>query len=639
MEIIATAMHDDGLFIALGRSLANGHWLGPYSQMTLAKGPGYPFFLALNSWSGLPVSVAHAIFHCAAASLFGWAIARVSGSKGLGWVVFCLTLWHPLFFTRRVVREAIYTGQILLVFGGALYSLFATTTEPRRLIGAATTGLLLGWCWLTREEGSLLVPGLAMLAGLAYLPATRSLQARRVTAILAVIAIGFFAVHAYFEFRNFIKYGAFTGVEFKERNFAGALNALQSVRADKQISYVPVSRATRERIYEVSPAFASLKDYLDPPRGSPWQQGCEFWRWTCGEISGGWFMWALRDAAASKGHYQSPVDAAAFFGRIKAEITSACKSEKLICEQSLVPYMPRVTEEQWSRFPGRLAEAIRIASVWRSIVDEAFPSTGNRAELTRDLTFLNFPLHTGSRNEMPRYELTGWYFSGKADWPTLEVRNREGALMRSFIDRRESPDLVEYFNTPLASRQRFVIEAWCESGCTVTLTSAMGIKHELGLDQLRRGTQHFEWNGERLQIDSADNANRTFDPLDLRIRVSRAIRLGIYRLYSAVIPFLLLLGVVALGVGSLWIRRTARNSGSRLLIGIAASLWVVVATRILALVLIDVSAFPAVDVLYLGPATYIAPIAAVLSLWAMIVAIRSPRAITNSAARDASVPD
>ena len=44
-------LHDDGLFIRLGRSLAEGRWLGGFNQFTLMKGPGFRLFLLLPTGS------------------------------------------------------------------------------------------------------------------------------------------------------------------------------------------------------------------------------------------------------------------------------------------------------------------------------------------------------------------------------------------------------------------------------------------------------------------------------------------------------------------------------------------------------------------------------------------------------------
>ena len=68
--LIPNAGHDDGLFLALGRSIAEGRWLGSFNQFTLMKGPGYPAFLALNHWIGTPATLSHALLHVAAVLFF-----------------------------------------------------------------------------------------------------------------------------------------------------------------------------------------------------------------------------------------------------------------------------------------------------------------------------------------------------------------------------------------------------------------------------------------------------------------------------------------------------------------------------------------------------------------------------------------
>src|ERR1700730_6653851 len=70
IAVYPDAYYDDGLFMMLGRSLAEGKWLGRFSQFTLMKGPGYPAFLAGANWLGISVSLAHALFHCFAITSF-----------------------------------------------------------------------------------------------------------------------------------------------------------------------------------------------------------------------------------------------------------------------------------------------------------------------------------------------------------------------------------------------------------------------------------------------------------------------------------------------------------------------------------------------------------------------------------------
>ncbi len=52
---IGPAFHDDRLFVDLAAHLANGEWLGPYNQFTLAKGPMFSVFIAGAFLLGLPL--------------------------------------------------------------------------------------------------------------------------------------------------------------------------------------------------------------------------------------------------------------------------------------------------------------------------------------------------------------------------------------------------------------------------------------------------------------------------------------------------------------------------------------------------------------------------------------------------------
>ena len=633
MAIYANALHDDGLFIRQGIRLAHLQWLGNYDQLTLAKGPGYPIFLAINSWLGLPVSAGHAIFHCVASGLFGWTCSRASGSRGLGLAAFCLLLWNPLFLTARVVREGIYTGQILFAYGLAFYSLFLAKTTRTGIVGGAAAGFLLGWCWLTREEGPLLLPGLAILLLAALLRGRRQAdQLRFVAVVLSSMVVTFLGVQASYRLTNLARYGSLVGVDFKESNFTAAVQALQSVRTGQPVAFLPVPRAVRERLYEVSPAFASLRGYLDPAGGSPWQFGCDYWKWTCGDIASGWFVWALRDAAASAGQYRSPKTTANFFRTLAKEVNEACQAGKLTCEHSWIPYMPTVTHEQLASIPNWLAKAIRMVAHVDPLPMQPNPSVGDPAAMTEALAFLNYPVSSdfpaGGQADLT---LDGWYFDGTGGWFSLQILPNGGKDAFVSIERKDSPDLVAAFNNAAAARHRFSIEARCQGDCLLAFVSDTNERHEVDLNEVLKGARGFHIGGGMIQLDDVVDARSTHIAAgDLFLeRSAGRIRRFLDRVFGWVLPTWMVAGAAAfLVVVIAGIRE--RNRWPELVIAVlAGALWVLVLVRTLALVLISISAFPAVNHLYLAPAIYVAPVAALLSLWAALAVIvpRLPSAI------------
>ena len=351
LSLLSAARHDDGLFIEMARSLAAFHWLGPYNQFTLAKGPGYPAFLALASVLGLSSSLAHALFHCFAIGLFVALCHRYLRSYLLSAILFTLLLWDPASFlgqNLRILRDTIYYGQVLLCFGFLAHALL-----NRNLSAGLIGGLLLGWLWLTREEGVWIVPGLAVLAAGSDLPRRRRARAHAPCGGCACGIVAFGVVNAGFRLVNWRLYGSPVGVEYKETNFVRALGAIHSVRSGGIKPFVSVTRAARQTIYPVSPSFAELAPYLDGTLGEGWSTvTCdipELRQYTCGEIGAGIFAWALRDAVALAGHYDSPREASVFYAKLANEIGAACDSKILECERQWLAELPPVTWPQLAK--------------------------------------------------------------------------------------------------------------------------------------------------------------------------------------------------------------------------------------------------------------------------------------------------
>lgn len=63
VSIYTGASHDDALFWGNAYQKLKGNWLGAYTQMTLAKGLGFPLFLAANAVLGIPVTLLIALFY------------------------------------------------------------------------------------------------------------------------------------------------------------------------------------------------------------------------------------------------------------------------------------------------------------------------------------------------------------------------------------------------------------------------------------------------------------------------------------------------------------------------------------------------------------------------------------------------
>ena len=613
------AGHDDGLYMRLAVNLASGRWLGGFNQFTLMKGPGYPVFLALSGLSGLPVSATHALLQFAAILAAAWAVYRLTASRAIAALTFITLTFYPVGFMPellRVVRDQIYWAQTLLVFSLFAIVLFA---PPRGRHGAALVaglaGLILGWTWLTREEGVWFVPGLGLLAAGAVLIYRK--QRHELLALarnIGIAAIGFIAVNAAFMTGNRFAYGSFVGVDFKETNFKSALEALEDVDVGPIIPYVPVSNAARSEIAKASPAFAPLSATLAPgqPLFETWSRNsCSFGSATCGQIVGAVLMWALRDSAAINKFYQSPSKASDGFGKIASEIAAACSDGRLRCRPRWVSFMPPLADQQRASIPGAfLAVVDKVVFLDPPIPPVTSPFTANRDE--KYWAFLNNP-YIGSfiRNG---YDLIvrGWYRDIQStDWPAFKVYTEQGLEISSSTKRLPSPDLQQHFSDPSADHNRYEMSFRCPNICSIVALNSLGQEVRMTLDSDR--SMSASSGGAVLYVDTASSAEANAFVYPAQ-RLAPQIRAWLVRFYGVVVPVLMLAGLAATVVAA-W-RSVRRRSLNAVLVS-ALTAWILVATRIVILTLVEASSFGAANFLYAAPALYLAVVAAFLSIAAL----------------------
>lgn len=621
------AGHDDGLYMRLAANLVAGHWLGEFNQYTLMKGPGYPAFLALSSLSGLPVSATHALLQSAAILAAAWSIYRVTASRTFAVLTFTTLTFYPIGFMPellRVVRDQIYWAQTLLLFS---FLAVAFLAPPRGFLGnlvvAGLAGLTLGWAWLTREEGIWLVPGLGVLtAGAALIYRRQRHELLALTRSIAVAAIGFIAVNVAFMTGNRLVYGSFVGVDFKEHNFEATLEALQDVENGPIIPFVPVPNTTRSEVAKISPAFAPVSAALAPgqPVFETWSRGsCGVDKTACGEVIGAVFMWALRDAAAASDFYRSPATATENFGKVASQIAMACRDGRLRCRRRWVGFMPPLAARQWASLPGA-ARAVIQKVVFR---DPPMPTTAAPFVASRDgryWEFLNDP-YIGSRIQNG-YDLTvrGWYRDVQsADWPAFKVYANNGQEISSTVARLSSPDLQQHFSDPSAGNNRYETSFHCPNICTIVATSSHDreIRIALDADQPMSAAS----GSAVLYVDSAFSAEAAglVNPAQ---KAAMHIRTSLVWLFKFLIPALIVIGLAAAIVAT-WLSVRRRTLNAALVMAFAA--WTLVATRIAILALIEISSFGAANFLYAAPATYLAVVAAFLSIAAICGRSQSAR--------------
>jgi hypothetical protein len=395
---IGGAGYDDRLFLELAQHLVRGEWLGPYNELTLAKGPFYSLFIAAAFTVGLPLFLAQQLFYAAACALFTRALRPAVTASGARLGIYLLLLWNPMTFDApsmgRVLRQHVYGPLGLLIFAGLIALYLRRTAAPRaQLPWALLLGLAGAAFYLTREESVWFVPGVLLLAGACLAGAW---QISRFTFRRSGIMLGLALVVASIPVllvcaRNQRHYGWFGTSEFRAGPFMDAYGAMLRVQVGPEIRFVPVTREAREAMAAVSPAFAAVQAELSRDIARNWSgASAELTGLPADQeqVGGGWMVWAFREATFRAGPHGTARQVMSRYRQIAREINAACDDGRLPAGPARSGFVPPWREWQTDPFVHAAGDFADFVVRFSRFSARPLPSTGSLEELVlfRDLT-------------------------------------------------------------------------------------------------------------------------------------------------------------------------------------------------------------------------------------------------------------
>ena len=597
------AIHDDAFFWNAAQQIVQGHWLGSYDHMTLIKGPAFSIFLAINAILGTPITLSIALFYLLSCYLVINNLNEIGFNKYWLLIVFVITLFHPL-FDARAIRDSIYPALLLIVLSGMIKLTFMPVEKKCSIKYPIFYGLMLGFFWITREEGVWIVPSflLLVLCKIWNLKkqkkVIRPIFYRYVYFLLsALVLVNTIALI------NFYKYGKYEVVDFKSKEFNQALKSLNSVSVGEEIAYLPVPFAKRQSIYSVSPSFSELKEYFENT-GKGWTKiGCQFYPHTCGDYSGGSFVWALRDAVAGRGYYKNPIMAAEFYKKVSSEITTACNAGLIICKEPLVPFSfaPNIPVSQLKLIPEKFFQGLKLAMLLTPLSKFKAPDNSYEplVKLRGYWQFLGYPYAL----PISKYEVStfnGWFIgSDIKDWIVFNCSD-----VKIMPERIPSPDLA--IANKLATQQRFFISIPNKENCTIS--TVLLPTDNISVKMIDNTHIRFNLGNGILHIDSFEDQASNYNFKNKAIKFKNKL----IRFYVFLIPKLAILAMICYFYYLILIFLRKKSACDIFII--ATTLWCLFFSRIFLLVLVDISSFVGIHVLYMAPAFPILCLASFTSL-------------------------
>jgi hypothetical protein len=352
---------DARLFVRQATALSRGHWLGSFDSLILAKGPSYPAFMAMMYRWHVSLPLGDELMWLIAALSVGACVWAVTRRLAVSVLVYLVVAFDPATFSGYhdvVIRDGWYQSVSLLFVCLCFLAVRAAVTGAGALavvVSSLLAGLSGAVFWLCREEGAWVLPAVGILV--LGLPAARLIRScsylqRHETTItrkaalrrsgyvaLAVLtlALGFYLPVVAVMQANKSHYGVALSNDMTNGQFARAYSDWTRVKAGTARRDVPLNRAQRAAVYEISPAARQLRASIESPR-NPWMR----YRFSCGrrrsvacDLSGAFTVWAMRDAAVASGNFVSEPRFQAFFGQVARDIESACNDGLLRCDAKL----------------------------------------------------------------------------------------------------------------------------------------------------------------------------------------------------------------------------------------------------------------------------------------------------------------
>ena len=592
-------LYDDYLFVRLANFLLQGRWLGPFDQLTLAKGPFYPLFLAGAVALGVPVQFAVETVYLLGALLLCRVAGALSGRPAIGTLCFALVALNPActdWSTTMLMREPLYCGLTLLVLGLCAKVLLCGARSGWPLcLGAAAAAY-----WLTREEGVVLAPPvLLMLAWYFRAPLGAALSRLRrrpfpvgrspknpawppavaaFTALSIVLAVCAINQHVY---------GVFRSNDFQTGPFPRAYGALARIIPAHWQRLTPISREARQQAYAVSPAFAELRPFIEANTAHlDIDVECDVTpRPACHDIPGQYFMWALRDAVTRAGYYGTAKRADRFYRRLAREIDGACARGALNCTGPRSGYLP----------PLRMADGLPLLrSLGHAAMGIAWLGGANPlnifSQLQGNLTPAYDTLAFGTPVNPPQIyrDAPGWQISGAISSTDpaaqLAVAAPQGVSAQSDLRVRPDQNVNVVFHHTGPTAEDFDLDLRCPTAdCSVTL--------------IADGRAAGSWTpaslhpGAMLDTPQALLYINSITPLPSYAALENAprVRTVVLRLSAHVLPYLTGLGALPILAWVAW--RVVRRPCDALTI-LAAALVLGILTRIGMLGLLEATSIP-----------------------------------------------
>ena len=403
-------MADDFLMVRYAESMLQGLWLGEFRGATLTKVVGYSAYLAIMSKLGIPYSLGNTVFYCLCVLLFCMALYKLFPNLYVAFFMYVYLLFSPIMLNKDAIQKIYRAGfqsSVTLLLIAAIIGVYGTILRGQHVVRTILWSILasvsLTVFWFTKEDGIWLVPfvvcGLGIAAVVLFTGGNKP-SARRAARSKAYVitccmcfvlpAVSLLAASFAIRFTNNRHYGEFAVTDRNDTYYSKVMSDLYHIDDGQQPLLIWLSRDGLEKAFEVSPALAETKPYIDGMYQGSWAVT------TDGEMHGDGIYWALREAVEANGLYEKGGAVVnEYYKKVHEELTAGFEDGRLPKDTKSI-YISSggrgmTKEEILEYFPAKFPEMVKVLLKYSLNVTAASPAEGDPEHVQRMAAIVKSP--------------------------------------------------------------------------------------------------------------------------------------------------------------------------------------------------------------------------------------------------------
>ena len=410
-------MADDFLMVRYAESMLQGLWLGEFRGATLTKVVGYSAYLAIMSKLGIPYSLGNTVFYCLCVLLFCVALYKLFPNLYVAFFMYVYLLFSPIMLNKDAIQKIYRAGfqsSVTLLLIAAIIGVYGTILRGQHVVRTILWSILasvsLTVFWFTKEDGIWLVPFVVCGLGIAAVVlftggnkpsvgagagfggrAARS-KAYVITCCICFVlpAVSLVAASFAIRFTNNRHYGEFAVTDRNDTYYSKVMSDLYHIDDGQQPLLIWLSRDGLEKAFEVSPALAETKPYIDGMYQGSWAVT------TDGEMHGDGIYWALREAVEANGLYEKGGAVVnEYYKKVHEELTAGFEDGRLPKDTKSI-YISSggrgmTKEEILEYFPAKFPEMVKVLLKYSLNVTAASPAEGDPEHVQRMAAIVKSP--------------------------------------------------------------------------------------------------------------------------------------------------------------------------------------------------------------------------------------------------------